>query len=150
MSHIFMEHMDILLEVDGGTEYLVDMLFSGLEAEIDGVEPPPLSLEEEQKADKIVEEFFDKAREKHHRALDVKYFELLQAAVPANRRSDIVLVQSSRPRKRSESVYLKQQQISGMRNKRLIGSSTTTHSSHQIVQLRIGLQRWQLPILIHI
>ena len=94
MSHIFMEHMDILLEVDGGTEYLVDMLFSGLEAEIDGVEPPPLSLEEEQKADKIVEEFFDKAREKHHRALDVKYFELLQAAVPANRRSDIVLVQS--------------------------------------------------------
>jgi putative hemolysin len=94
MSHIFMEHMDILLEVDGGTEYLVDMLFSGLEAEIDGVEPPPLSLEEEQKADKIVEDFFDKAREKHHRALDVKYFELLQAAVPANRRSDIVLVQS--------------------------------------------------------
>ena len=94
MSHIFMEHMDILLEVDGGTEYLVDMIFSGLEAEIDGVEPPPPSLEEEQKADKIAEEFFDKAREKHHRALDLKYFELLQAAIPANRRNEIVLVQS--------------------------------------------------------
>jgi putative hemolysin/uncharacterized membrane protein len=94
MTHMLTEHMDVLLEVDGGIDWLVDSLLSGLEAEADGIEPPPSTLEEEEKADNISEIFFDKVREKHHRTLDQKYFELLQAAIPSERRNDIVLVQS--------------------------------------------------------
>ena len=94
MTYMLTEHMAVLLEVDGGIDWLVNSMLSGMEAEVDGVEPPPSTLEEEEKADKVSEEFFDKVREKHHRTLDQKYFEFLQSAIPDNRRNEIVLVQS--------------------------------------------------------
>ena len=89
-TYMMTEYAGLMAEVEGGEEFLtnfiVNMMDAGEDAELD------LSQEDDETLDTFVTNFLNLARERHSRDLDAKLFEYLQAAIPSNRRNDIVLI----------------------------------------------------------
>ena len=91
-SKIMLDYIEVLLEVEGGTEWFIDMLVTALEAEESGEEPPPTTQEEDQTSLEIMETFFSRVRQEHGQELDKFLFDTMQSLIPSSRKNDIVLI----------------------------------------------------------
>ena len=91
-SKIMLDYIEVLLEVEGGTEWFIDMLVTALEAEESGEEPPPTTQEEDQTSLEIMDTFFSRVRQEHGQELDKFLFDTMQTLIPSSRKNDIVLI----------------------------------------------------------
>jgi len=90
-TYMVLNHIDELLEVEGGVEYYSDMLILAMESKEEGLPETP---EQQEEGLRIVEEWISRVRRTHGRELDKYKFDILQDELPASRRDDIFLVPS--------------------------------------------------------
>jgi len=91
-SKIMLDYIEILLEVEGGTEWFIDMLVTALEAEESGEDPPPTTQEDDQKSLEIMDTFFSRVRQEHGQEVDKFLFDTMQSLIPSSRKNDLVLI----------------------------------------------------------
>jgi hypothetical protein len=88
------DYMDELLEIDGGLEYMTDLLMKALDAEDDGTDVISETPDEQTDGLGVIDTWISNVRKKHAVELDKKTFDALQAKIPESRRNDIFLVPS--------------------------------------------------------
>ena len=81
-------------EIEGGTEYLVDLFTGVATSETEGTDMPEETPEEMEKGLDVMGRFFDRVRDKHHVKLDKYTFDLLQNEIPQSRKDDIIFIES--------------------------------------------------------
>lgn len=92
ITYMFTNHTEELLEVDGGEDYLVELLISALgAADEDG---PIEDSQSEDKGLEVVDIWMKNVRKEHGKELDKYMFEILQDEIPESKRKDIYLVPS--------------------------------------------------------
>lgn len=90
-TYMMTNYMEELLEVEGGAEYLSDMIILAMGSE---EETLPETPEQQEEGLRVIEEWISRVRRKHGRELDKYKFDILQDELPASKRDDIFLVPS--------------------------------------------------------
>jgi hypothetical protein len=93
-SQMMVDHMDELLEIEGGIDYMANLLLMAFSAEDEGTDVISETPEEQEQGLGVIDKWIASVRGKHAVELDKQTFEALQAEIPESRRNDIFLVPS--------------------------------------------------------
>ena len=94
MEHMMTEYLTEMLEVEGGEEFLTNMISQAFDMAESGIDEPAQTEEEEAGNLDTIDRWFKRVRRLHGLELDKYVFDALQADIPPARRDDIFLVPS--------------------------------------------------------
>ena len=93
-SQMMVDYMDELLEIEGGIDYMANLLLMAFSAEDEGTDVISETPEEQEQGLGVIDRWIASVRGKHAVELDKQTFDALQAEIPESRRNDIFLVPS--------------------------------------------------------
>lgn len=93
MGHMMATYSDELMKIEGGSDYLINLMTQALSTGEDDT-PITETPESEGKGVKIIDTWLKNVRKKHGQELDKYLFDILQDEIPEDRKNDIELVTS--------------------------------------------------------
>jgi len=84
-SQMMVDHMDELLEIEGGIDYMANLLLMAFSAEDEGTDVISETPEEQEQGLGVIDRWIASVRGKHAVELDKQTFDALQAEIPESR-----------------------------------------------------------------